>query len=450
MEVTSGEVQSAKQTLGPVSKGSVCQSRDSPTAQLHIMEGSTSPNECISLPVDGGRLPLPSIRVGGPSTSENSSGPLSGPGGGTPLGEPGVVHDTPIHVIRSPESSMVQQGPTVRSKGKPSPAGKEHTSDGLAVYRNRLREQGFSPEVIQVLTQSNTAGTIRQYQSAWGKWSDFCDSRGLDANPSTPRITEIANFLNSRYVDGIQYNQLNKYRSALSSFMPKVDGATVGQHPTIEKLMRAFYKNVPPRPRYSTTWSVDPVLLYWRGWPNRSLSLYQLGIKTMTLLSIATMGRSADMRNLSVDNYKVERDNKEALVYIELLLMKLPKQQRSGPLLPVRIYAVTQKDNINICPVATCLAYIQRTLPLRPAGVKELLLGSTKPHNAIKPKTGANWILYSMKKGGIDTNTFKAHSICSASVSSKAGSGVSIKVIMAGGRWSQESTVKKFYLRNIV
>ena len=64
-----------------------------------------------------------------------------------------------------------------------------------------------------------------------------------------------------------------------------------------------------------------------------------------------------------------------------------------------------------------------------------------------------------MAKAGVDTSTFKAHSICSASVSNivlkpgkpgKAGMGMSVRDILAGGRWTQESTLKKFYLRDIV
>jgi hypothetical protein len=36
----------------------------------------------------------------------------------------------------------------------------------LAGYRERLRSQGFSEDVIKVITLSNAESTIRQYQSA--------------------------------------------------------------------------------------------------------------------------------------------------------------------------------------------------------------------------------------------------------------------------------------------
>ena len=54
-----------------------------------------------------------------------------------------------------------------------------------------------------------------------------------------------------------------------------------------------------------------------------------------------------------------------------------------------------------------------------------------------------------MNKGGIDTAVYKAHSICGAAASGKAGKGASWDQILAGGRWSNTSTLKKYYLREI-
>ena len=135
------------------------------------------------------------------------------------------------------------------------------------------------------------------------------------------------------------------------------------------------------------------------------------------------------------------------LVYLELLRLKLPKQQRSGPLLPVRVYPLQQGKNL--CPVRTVLDYINRTIGVRPQEVQELFITSTKPHRAIAPKTGAQWILHSMDQAGIDTSTFKAHSICGASASGKVAKGLSCQELLSGGRWSNTSTLKKFYLRNL-
>lgn len=446
MEATPSEVQSLEQTLGTIQEGSVCKPRDNTVTRLHIVEDATPAHECVSLQVDTRGLCFPTVRDGGSSSAKGPSGSVQDSASSPMLEGSVLVHSTASHAVRQSEKPRVQVRPDKGPGKQPAPAKKKPTFDGVSCYRNRLREQGFPENVVQLITEANSEGTLRQYQSAWGKWAHFCDSRNLDANPNSPNIENIAAFLTSKYEEGIQYNQLNKYRSALSSFMPKLDGNTVGQHPTIEKLLKAFYKKVPPRPRYSTTWNIDSVLQYWKARPDEGLTLYHLGIKTLTLLSVATMGRTADIRNMSADNYKVERDGNEKPIYLELLLINLPKQQRSGPLLPVRIYASAEEGSENICPVNTCLSYIQRTLPLRVEGVKELLLRSTKPYTAVKPKTATNWILFSMRKAGIDTTTYKAHSICSASAS---GSGKSIKEIMAVGRWTKESTLKRFYLRNV-
>lgn len=280
-------------------------------------------------------------------------------------------------------------------------------------------------------------------------WTKFCDRKGYEPYPVVPILAHISEFLTSRHEEGIGHSQLNKYKSALSRYMPEVERYTVGTHPIIEKLMKAFYRKDPPRPRYSSTWDIDQVLSFWKSSKsNESLSLYELGMKTFTLLSIHTMGRSADIRNLSAKNYHIEKNVTGEVRYVELLLITLPKQQRAGPLRPVRIHALEVGPDHNICPARTCVAYLDRTNNLRPEREQQLMIRSTKPYTGIKAMTATRWILYSMGKGGVDTTKFKAHSICGASASGKVGAGMAVGELLAGGRWSCESTIRKFYLRD--
>ena len=48
---------------------------------------------------------------------------------------------------------------------------------------------------------------------------------------------------------------------------------------------------------------------------------------------------------------------------------------------------------------------------------------------------------------GIDTSSFKAHSVRSTSVSAAASAGVSTNQIMEAADWSSESVFQRFYYR---
>ena len=450
MDAKSSKIPQDKQNMGSTKARPIRQSVKQPTPGVHNVEISFTQKECIPLQVAKQRLSVPAICTGGKGPEKDSAGQVLSNISSTELGGPKLVPQTSIHALRLPKEAEAPTGTTDRSARECSPSGSELRSDGISCLRSRLETKGLSKEVSEIVGEAWPATTIRSYQSAWKQWTDWCGTMGLQANPEVPNINNIAQFITHKFKAGTSYSQLNTYRSALSAFLPKIDGSTVGTHPIVGKVLRACYIKRPPRPKYSTTWSVDTVLKVWDK-PNDQLSIFELSIKTFTLLSIATMGRGAEIRELSSDNYKIERDDQsDKIVYIELLRLKLPKQQRSGPLLPVRITALEPDEEINLCPARTCIDYINKTIGRRPEEVKTLFITSTKPYKAIAAKTATRWILYSMREGGIDTSTFKAHSICGAAASTKAGKGISCQELVAGGRWSNTSTLKKYYLRDIV
>lgn len=104
--------------------------------------------------------------------------------------------------------------------------------------------------------------------------------------------------------------------------------------------------------------------------------------------------------------------------------------------------------NKAICPLTCLQSYIERTSGLRkPHNAKQLLIGSTKPHNPVTSSTVGQWIKDQLKEADIDTSTFSAHSTRGAAASKAASSGVSIQAILKQGHWSNESTFSKFYRR---
>ena len=81
--------------------------------------------------------------------------------------------------------------------------------------------------------------TNSNYASSFSRWASWCQQRGLD--PLAGPIEDVVNFLAGLYSEGYQYQSLNAYRSAISSTHQYVDGASVGNHPTVTRLLQGVF-----------------------------------------------------------------------------------------------------------------------------------------------------------------------------------------------------------------
>ena len=58
------------------------------------------------------------------------------------------------------------------------------------------------------------------------------------------------------------YSALGTRRSAISAFLPPVNGLHIGQHPIIKRVMKGIFKLRPAIPRYIEPYDVNQVLNY--------------------------------------------------------------------------------------------------------------------------------------------------------------------------------------------
>ena len=79
-----------------------------------------------------------------------------------------------------------------------------------------------------------------------------------------------------------------------------------------------------------------------------------------------------------------------------------------------------------------------------------MLLITRKPHGPAQSSTISNWLKKVLKKSGIKTEMFKAHSFRGASTSKAKVNGASLEDILKRGSWSNQSTWQKFYRKKIV
>ncbi|MEW8548627.1 MAG: hypothetical protein AB2693_34430 [Candidatus Thiodiazotropha sp.] len=100
-----------------------------------------------------------------------------------------------------------------------------------------------------------------------------------------------------------------------------------------------------------------------------------------------------------------------------------------------------------LCPMHTLLYYIDKTLKFR---LSRKVLVSYVTYKEVSTSTIARWLKNILDLSGINTETFKAHSYRSASVSAAFSRGCSLKNILDTADWSSDKTFKKFYCRHSV
>jgi len=201
----------------------------------------------------------------------------------------------------------------------------------------------------------------------------------------------------------------------------------VGQHPTIIRLLKGAYNQRPPKPKYSSTWEVTLItnFLASKGL-NNSLSLKDLTLKLIMLPALTRPIRSNDLAHLDLKFLKFLPEG------VQFQPCHLSKQSNPSRKVAPFIFPSFHADQ-HLCPVETLKTYITRTEFFR--GTNEdpkttLLLSYVKPHNPVTSSIIARWLLTVLSMAGIDTDTFKAHSVRGASATAAASAGLTFKQIM--------------------
>ena len=154
----------------------------------------------------------------------------------------------------------------------------------MAIVREKCRSGGLSAEASQLVSASLRSKSTSSYESLFRKWNSWCMEQSRD--PTKGPIADVVNFLAELFHQGYQYCSLNAYRSAISSVHEKVDGEPVGQHPLVSQVLKGAFNERPSKPRYHSTWEVNPVLDMFRseGAPS-SLTLQKLTFRTVMLFA---------------------------------------------------------------------------------------------------------------------------------------------------------------------
>ena len=294
---------------------------------------------------------------------------------------------------------------------------------------------------MNLLLSSWRQKSAQSYDSLCKKWIGWCTERGFD--PVSGPIEDVVNFLAHLYSEGYQYRSLGAYRSAIASMHTPVDGASIGQHPLVSRLLKGVFHSRPPLPRYCGTWDVSRVLSYLNGHKleDSSLSLKDLTWRTVMLLALTRPSRSADLAKLSLTGF---RNTPEGAVFLPAALAKQCNPGRAIK----EFFFPRFAENIRLCPVHSLTLYLEKTRELR-GTADQLFIAIIKPHLPVTSCTIARWLKKVISNAGIDTSVFKAHSVRSASTSAAANQGVTTEDILRAADWSSDSSFQRFYYKPV-
>ncbi|KAK6050897.1 site-specific recombinase, phage integrase family [Cooperia oncophora] len=276
-------------------------------------------------------------------------------------------------------------------------------------WRGGRAERG----VVQSIMSNWSRATIKQYNSALKKWAAFCKNT---------RYRQL-------FESGASFSSISTHKSAIIVYLSAINGEFCRKDMIlVNRCMKGFFRQRPPRPRYADIWDVSAVLKYLRSLgPNATSGSRTLNSKTVMLLAPVVPKRVFELAALSLDSVLLGRG----------LIRQRHTQRSCKPIKTISSYVllVTIKD------------YINRTILYRNQ-VRTLFMIVNRPRGTLLGATTiARWLREVLKNSGID-DRFKAHSTRAASTTFSKRQGLSSKAIMEAANWAPNGTTfEKFYYR---
>lgn len=306
------------------------------------------------------------------------------------------------------------------------------------MYR-ALEKKGYPIETIATTLKSISQATMKQYSSSLHTWWNFCQSKNVSLLNAT--IQEVLMFFQNELDTKLsKFGTFNQHRAALSLILPIDLGANI----LIRRFLKGVYRIRPPKPRYDVTWDPVVVINYIKALKNNDdLNLLQLSKKLTMLLALSTGHRLQTLHLIKIENICFDLNG------VRIHIPDFIKTSRRNGLQPFFEFSFFEERQV--CVATTLLAYIERTADVRLCSEEYLLISSKEPYRRASRETLGRWIRDILKKSGINTDIFSAHSTRHAVTSAANRAGVSWDTIRKSAGWSTfSSTFARFYNRPLM
>ena len=243
-------------------------------------------------------------------------------------------------------------------------------------------------------------------------------------------------YLTSLFNGGRQYRTIALHRSVLSSMLPDFDGHSVGNHPTVARLLKGVFNRRPPSRRLFQSWDVSKVFSSF----SASSDFADLQQKAAFLIAMASSRRPSELATLRCDAAFMIIDE-AAVRFLPSALSKTDRQTHLGP--AICIARLPSSDDASLCPVAALEALLlkRRDLDIQ----HDFVFSSSSSSRTPISVAGFSSLLRScFRRANIVAPPGSTRAM---SVSDAFARGVSIDAVLMAGDWSAAQTFFRHYLR---
>jgi hypothetical protein len=219
----------------------------------------------------------------------------------------------------------------------------------------------------------------------------------------------------------------------ISMTMAPINGAKVGVHPLVKRLMSGIFNERPSRRANPALWDPLKVLSVFRHWPVR-LPLSSLMRKGAFLMALTTAKRPFELVALLCEDNHFQWEGEN----LRFVPSRLTKTDRPGHLAPP-FYVKPWKEDLCICPVETIRLILKECLRLQHSAI---FFSWTFPHKPLDAAAFERCLSYCLVKAGIQATPGSIRSITASAA--LAGS-ASLGDVLRLGAWPNASTYFRFY-----
>ena len=336
-----------------------------------------------------------------------------------------------------------------RDKGQVS-RHRSPTVNCLDIVKRRFQKEGFSEGVAHLASRGRRESTNKVYSARLRRYYTWCSGNKVD--PHTAPVTQVAEFLKSRFDQGLQTTTVRGYLSAVNSVHNNSDA--LKSDPVIKLLLEGMNISRPMDRKVWPSWDLHIVLDKLNQAPFEpieSASLRDVALKTLFLIAMASGRRCSELHALSVGSRTVFSKSGVTLYFRPGFLAKNERSDFSAK--PIFLPYITQSQ-LRVkrlgCPVRALKWYINRTKTIR-GNMEQLFITNVKPHRPAAKSTLAGWLVDVIRNSGSvqDAGIPRAHSVRAYSASWAFAKGLSISDIINTVSWRTGTTFVKTYLKEV-
>ena len=249
-------------------------------------------------------------------------------------------------------------------------------------------------------------------------------------------LVTVMDYLSLLFDEGRAYKTILVHRSTISSMLPPIDGFSIGNHPTVSRLIRGIFQNRPPSRRMFQSWNVTSVFEKLPP-PDTFVNAQR---RCAFLLAMASSRRPSEIASLKCSTAFMTI-SADKVRFIPSRLSKTDRQNYLGP--AIVIHRLPSPSPQSPCPVEALesLLSLRNSLNITHDHIFSL---PHPPFDQIDVGNFSRLIKECFRRAGVSAPPGSTRSI---SVSDAFAKGASIDEVMKAGDWSASSTFFNHYLR---